>query len=208
MKVFERTKLNYGFDALEPHIDAKTMEIHSEKHHQGYADKFNAAQESIEHNYETPEEILMNLSSLPEDKQTALRNNGGGLVNHNLFFSTLSPNGGGEPTGKVAEFIEELGGMENFKEDFENTATSVFGSGWAMLAVDGEGKNPHLHGFPNQDNPYLEGHLPVFGVDVWEHAYYLKYQNKRAEYVESFWNVLDWNLVNEVFEQTLIKFGK
>lgn len=208
MKTFERNKLEYGFDALEPHIDAKTMEVHSEKHHQGYADKLNAALEDVDHGHEYVEEILMNLSAMPQEKQTAIRNNGGGLVNHNLFFSTISANGGGEPTGKIAEFIEELGGFEAFKEDFTTAANGVFGSGWAMLAVDEKGKGPHIHAFANQDNPYLHGHLAVFGIDVWEHAYYLKYQNKRADYIEAFWNVIDWNKVNEVFEENLGRFGQ
>ncbi len=188
--------LPYAFDALEPHIDAKTMEIHHDKHHAAYVSKLNAALEGKGLPEHSIEDLCANLASLPEDIRGAVRNNGGGHANHSLFWTIMSPNGGGSPTGDLASAIDaELGGFEKFKEDFANAAATRFGSGWAWLSVDG-GKLK-VESSPNQDNPYMEGRTPILGIDVWEHAYYLHYQNRRPDYIAAFWNVIDWNAVGE-----------
>ncbi len=187
-------KLPYDYAELEPHIDAKTMEIHHTKHHQAYIDKLNAAISGTEWEKLTVEELLQNFSKVPKEKQIAVRNHGGGHANHSLFWTILSPDGGGEPSGDLAKAIEaDLGGFAKFKEEFSNAATNRFGSGWAWLVTDG-GKLK-VESSANQDSPLMEGKTPLLGLDVWEHAYYLKYQSKRPDYITAFWNVVNWKEV-------------
>ncbi len=195
--MFKLPELNYSYDALEPHIDARTMEIHHTKHHQAYIDNVNKALEGQEKlNELSVEELLKSLNEVPEAIRTAVRNNGGGHYNHSLFWELMSPNGGGRPEGELARKIDEdLGGFEKFKEDFKKAALSRFGSGWAWLVLDGD--KLAVVSTANQDNPISEGKKPLLGIDVWEHAYYLKYQNKRADYIDAFWNVVDWKKVEE-----------
>lgn len=194
---YKLPELDYGYDALEPYIDAKTMEIHHSKHHQTYVDKVNAALEGTEFENKDIEDVLKNLDALPEDKRVPVLNNGGGHYNHSLFWKMMSPNGGGKPEGKLAEKMDaDLGGFEKFKEDFAKAAADRFGSGWAWLVVNQSGKL-EITSTPNQNNPVSEGLKPILGIDVWEHAYYLKYQNKRPEYVEQWFNVVDWKQVEE-----------
>ena len=189
---FSLPELPYAYDALEPHIDEQTMRIHHTKHHQGYTDKLNDAVKGTEWENKPIEETLANLDALPQDKRTAVRNNGGGYFNHGVFWTIMSPNGGGEPVGDLADAInEKWGSFESFKEEFKKTATGQFGSGWAWLGYS-EKEGLHLHGFPNQDAPPMAGHNAILGIDVWEHAYYLKYQNRRADYVDTWWNVVNW----------------
>ena len=189
-------ELPYAYDALEPHIDARTMEIHHGKHHNGYVTKVNAALEGSELGEKSIEELISDLSSVPEATRGAVRNNGGGHANHSLFWSVMSADGGGEPTGDLAEAINaEFGSFDGFKEKFTASAGTRFGSGWAWLSVDG-GKLV-VESTPNQDNPLMEGRTPVLGLDVWEHAYHLNYQNRRPDYVAAFFNVIDWNAVAE-----------
>ncbi len=192
---FELPKLPYAFDALEPNIDAKTMEIHHDKHHQGYTDKLNDAIKGTDMEGKTIENILTNLDM--ENK--AVRNNGGGFYNHSLFWKVMSPNGGGKPSGDLAKAIDDaFGNFDAFKEKFSNAAKTQFGSGWAWLCVHNGGK-VDVCSTPNQDNPLMPkvgcGGTPILGLDVWEHAYYLKYQNKRPDYVGAFWNVINWEEV-------------
>ncbi len=192
---FELPKLPYAYDALEPHIDARTMEIHHGKHHQGYTNNLNAAIEGTENEGKTIENILINLDM----KNKALRNNGGGYYNHNLFWEIMSPNGGGQPEGEVADAIKSaFGNFEAFKEEFSNAAKSRFGSGWAWLCVH-KGGRVEICSSPNQDNPLMPdvgcGGTPILGLDVWEHAYYLNYQNRRPDYVNAFFNVINWEEV-------------
>ncbi len=187
--------LPYAADALEPHIDARTMEIHHDKHHAAYVSKVNAALEGTGLDSQSIEDLCRNLDQVPEAKRTAVRNNGGGHANHTLFWQIMSPNGGGTPSGELATAIDqELGGFDKFKQDFSDAAANRFGSGWAWLSVDPSGKLV-VESTPNQDNPYMHGNTPILGLDVWEHAYYLKYQNKRPDYISAFWNVIDWNAV-------------
>ena len=189
-------ELPYAYDALEPHIDARTMEIHHGKHHNGYVTKVNAALEGSELGEKSIEDLISDLGSVPEATRGAVRNNGGGHANHSLFWSIMSADGGGEPTGDLAEaIIAEFGSFDGFKEKFTAAAGTRFGSGWAWLSVDG-GKLV-VESTPNQDNPLMEGRTPVLGLDVWEHAYYLNYQNRRPDYVAAFFNVIDWNAVAE-----------
>ncbi|MBT0607047.1 superoxide dismutase [Aequorivita echinoideorum] len=193
---FELPKLPYSFDALEPNIDAKTMEIHHDKHHQGYTDKLNDAIKGTDMEGKTIENILINLDM--ENK--AVRNNGGGFYNHSLFWKVMSPNGGGKPSGDLAKAIDSaFGSFEDFKEKFSEAAKTQFGSGWAWLCVHKGGK-VEVCSTPNQDNPLMPkvgcGGTPILGLDVWEHAYYLKYQNKRPDYVSAFWNVVNWEEVS------------
>jgi len=197
MAKHELPALPYAFDALEPYIDAQTMEIHHGRHHATYVNNLNAALEGhVELQQKSVEELISDLNSVPESIRTAVRNNGGGHANHTLFWEIMSPNGGGEPTGALAEAINEtFGSFEKFKEEFTKAALGRFGSGWAWLVVDG-GKLA-VTSTPNQDNPLMEGKTPILGLDVWEHAYYLKYQNKRPDYVNAWWNVVNWNAVNE-----------
>ena len=198
--------LPYPTNALEPHIDATTMEIHHGRHHNTYVTNLNAALESApELQSKSVEELISNLNAVPESIRTAVRNNGGGHANHSLFWTTLSPNGGGAPTGALAAAIDsELGGFEKFKEDFTKAATTRFGSGWAWLAVSPEGKLK-VYSLPNQDSPLMEGDTPILGLDVWEHAYYLKYQNRRPEYIAAFWNVVNWPEVEKRYEAAVKK---
>jgi superoxide dismutase, Fe-Mn family len=194
---FELPPLPYAYDALEPHIDQRTMEIHHDKHHAGYTKKLNAALEGHDAATKPIEEILASLDSLPAEVQIAVRNNGGGYANHSLFWEIMSPDGGGAPTGELADAINStFGSFDAFKEQFASAATGQFGSGWAWLAVDSSG-NLLVYGTPNQDSPYMAGHTPIMGLDVWEHAYYLNYQNKRGDYVSAWWNVVNWDKVTE-----------
>ncbi|HET8886554.1 MAG TPA: superoxide dismutase [Salinimicrobium sp.] len=192
---FELPKLKYAFDALEPHIDAKTMEVHHDKHHAGYTQKLNAAIEGTDMEGKNIENILLNL----DKSNAAVRNNGGGYYNHNLFWEVMSPNGGGKPTGDLANAINDsFGSFDSFKEKFSNAAATQFGSGWAWLCVHKGGKL-EICSTPNQDNPLMPGvgcgGTPILGLDVWEHAYYLNYQNKRPDYISAFFNVVNWEEV-------------
>ena len=191
-------ELKYAYDALEPHIDARTMEIHHTKHHQGYVNKLNAALEGHDKwASKSVEELLSDLGSLPQAIQTDVRNNGGGHANHSLFFAHLSPQGGGQPSGSLSsEISNAFGGFSSFKEKFAEAATGRFGSGWAWLVLTGADEL-RIISTGNQDSPIIMGHKPLMGLDVWEHAYYLKYQNRRPDYVEAFWNVVDWNEVQK-----------
>ncbi|ANZ33272.1 superoxide dismutase [Staphylococcus carnosus] len=195
---FELPNLPYEFDALEPYIDKETMEIHHDKHHNTYVTKLNAAIEGTDLENKSIEEIVANLDSVPSDIQTAVRNNGGGHLNHSLFWQLLTPNS--EEKGTVIDKIkEEWGSLDKFKDEFAKKAAGQFGSGWAWLVVDKDGKL-EIVSTPNQDNPITEGKTPILGLDVWEHAYYLKYQNKRPDYIDAFWNVVNWNKVDELYE--------
>jgi len=188
--------LPYSFDALEPHIDAQTMEIHHDKHHQAYVDKLNAAVDGTEWAAKSIEEIVANLDSLPDDKKGPVRNNGGGHLNHSLFWESLSGSGGGAPDGDLGAAIDAaFGSFDAFKEKFEAAGVGQFGSGWAWLVLDGG--SLAVTSTPNQDSPLTQGKTPLLGNDVWEHAYYLKYQNRRPEYLKAFWNVVDWSKVAE-----------
>ena len=193
---FELPPLPYAEDALEPHIDARTMGIHHDKHHAGYTSKLNAALEghpSLQS--KTIEELLGDLSNVPESIRTAVRNNGGGYANHKLFWSIMGPNGGGSPSGKLADAINDtFGSFDDFKTQFSDAAKGRFGSGWAWLCV-GKGGSLEVTSTPNQDTPLMDGKTPILGLDVWEHAYYLKYQNRRPDYVSAWWNVVNWNQV-------------
>lgn len=198
---YQLPALPYANNALEPHIDETTMMIHHDRHHNTYVTNLNAALEGHNDLASKPvEELISDLNSVPENIRTAVRNNGGGHANHSLFWRLLSPNGGGKPTGALAQAIDqELGGFEKFKEDFAKAAATRFGSGWAWLSVDKAGKLV-VHSTPNQDSPLMEGLTPVLGIDVWEHAYYLKYQNKRPDYIAAFWNVINWDEANKQYE--------
>lgn len=192
---FELPQLPYAYDALEPHIDKETMNIHHTKHHNTYVTNLNAALEgNTELLSKTVEEVVANLDAVPEAARTAVRNNGGGHANHSLFWTILSPNGGGAPTGELADAINsKFGSLDNFKAEFTKAATTRFGSGWAWLVVNkGE---LEVTSTPNQDSPLMEGKTPVLGLDVWEHAYYLNYQNRRPDYIGAFWNVVNWDEV-------------
>lgn len=196
---FNLPELPYSYDALAPHIDAETMEIHHSKHHQGYTNKLNAALEDGDYDGIKLEDLLARVSSL----SPAIRNNGGGFYNHSLFWTILSPEGGGKPSGALAEAIEaSYGSFEAFKQEFEKAAATQFGSGWAWLIVDKENK-VKVTATPNQDNPLMdvaeEKGTPILGLDVWEHAYYLNYQNKRPDYISAFWNIVNWTEVEKRF---------
>jgi Fe-Mn family superoxide dismutase len=196
---FSVPDLPYAYDALEPHIDEATMRVHHDKHHQAYVDKANAALEGTEWADRDVEDVLTNLSSLPGDKQGPVRNNAGGHYNHSLFWQMLSPDGGGEPSGELASGIEQaFGSFDSFKEEFKNAGIARFGSGWAWLVKDGSGLA--VVSTPNQDSPISVGSVPLLGCDVWEHAYYLKYQNRRPEYLETWWNVVNWDAVQKRYE--------
>jgi Fe-Mn family superoxide dismutase len=200
---YEQAPLPYAVDALEPHIDARTMEIHYGKHHAGYVAKLNAALEGTDLGSKSVEDLISDLSGVPETIRGAVRNNGGGHVNHTLFWSVMSPNGGGAPSGALGDAINaEFGSLDGLKEKFNTAAATRFGSGWAWLCVSG-GKLC-VCSTPNQDNPLMQGvaecaGTPILGLDVWEHAYYLKYQNRRPDYVTAFWNVINWEKVGELF---------
>ncbi len=194
-------ELSYPYDALEPHIDARTMEIHHSKHHQSYVDKLNAALEGhTDLSNQSVEDLLRNFGSVPGDLSTPVRNHGGGHANHTLFWTIIGPDGGGEPSGALSDAINDsFGSFKDFQQQFTNTATGVFGSGWAWLVASNG--NLVVYGLPNQDSPLTAGETPILGLDVWEHAYYLKYQNKRPEYVEAWWNVVNWEEVGRRFEE-------
>jgi superoxide dismutase, Fe-Mn family len=191
--------LPYDYDALEPHIDEATMRVHHDKHHQAYVDKANAALEGTEWAEADVEEVLQNLDSLPSDKQGPVRNNAGGHANHSFFWQIMSPDGGGEPSGALADAInDKFGSFDAFKDELKNAGVGQFGSGWAWLVHDGSGLA--VTSTANQDSPVSAGQTPLLGVDVWEHAYYLKYQNKRPDYIDAFWNVVNWDEVASRFE--------
>jgi superoxide dismutase, Fe-Mn family len=198
---FELPPLPYSEDALEPHIDARTMSIHHDKHHATYLNNLNNALEKHpDLQAKSIEELLGDLNRIPEEIRTVVRNNGGGYANHNLFWEIMSPDGGGEPTGDLAQAInQKFGGFAAFKEEFTKAATGRFGSGWAWLSLAANG-NLELSSTPNQDSPLMEGKRPLLGLDVWEHAYYLKYQNRRPDYIEAWWNVVDWEAVAERYK--------
>jgi Fe-Mn family superoxide dismutase len=190
--------LPYAFDALEPHIDAKTMEIHHDKHHATYVTNVNNALEGSELGQLPIAELLTQLDRVPEDKRTAVRNNGGGHYNHTLFWESMSPDGGGDPSGELASALDSaFGSVAEFKEKLKAAGLGRFGSGWAWLVHDGSGLA--IVSTPNQDNPISDGKTPLLGVDVWEHAYYLLYQNRRPDYIDAWWNVVNWNAVAERF---------
>ncbi|AAU24191.1 superoxide dismutase SodA [Bacillus sp. GM2] len=198
---YKLPELPYAYDALEPHIDKETMNIHHTKHHNTYVTKLNeavAGKQDLES--KSVEELVANLDAVPENIRTAVRNNGGGHANHSLFWKLLSPNGGGAPTGELAEAINsKFGSFDQFKEDFAAAAAGRFGSGWAWLVVNnGE---LEITSTPNQDSPLSEGKTPILGLDVWEHAYYLNYQNRRPDYIKAFWNVVNWDEVARLYSE-------
>jgi len=191
--------LAYAFDALEPHIDARTMEIHHDKHHAAYVTNLNAALEGTEWMDRPIDSVLSNLEILPEDKRAAVRNNGGGHANHTLFWEIMGPDGGGEPSGDLAAAITDtFGSLDDLKAQVTDAGVKRFGSGWSWLVWDGTGLA--VLSTPNQDSPVMEGKTPILGVDVWEHAYYLNYQNRRPDYLAAWWNVVDWSAVGAKFE--------
>ena len=192
--------LPYPYDALEPHIDKATMEFHHDKHHQAYVDKANAALEGTEWADRDVEDVLKNLDSLPADKKTAVKNNGGGHYNHTLFWESMGPSGGGSPQGELASAIDSaFGSFDDFKAKLKETGVNQFGSGWSWLVHDGSGLA--VVGSANQDNPVSSGQTPLLGVDVWEHAYYLKYQNRRPDYITAWWNVVNWKVAEDRFSR-------
>jgi Fe-Mn family superoxide dismutase len=197
--------LPYAYDALEPVIDEATMRLHHDKHHQAYVDKFNLALSNFpELEKLAPEELLRQFQSLvqekvPADIANAIKNHGGGVVNHNLFWELLTHGGATEPQGELREAIRAMGGFEKFKASFSELATKHFGSGWAWLVVD-QDKNLQMYSLPNQDSPLLQGHQPILAIDVWEHAYYLKYQNRRNEYLEAIWQLVNWSVVDRYYQ--------
>jgi superoxide dismutase, Fe-Mn family len=197
---YEVPDLPYEYNALEPHIDEQTMRVHHDKHHQAYVDKANAALEGTDWDGKPAEEVLQNLSSLPDDIRTAVRNNAGGHANHSMFWEIMSPDGGGEPEGDLASAIgDAFGGFDSFKDELKTAGVNQFGSGWAWLVHDGSGLA--VVSTANQDSPVSDGKTPLLGVDVWEHAYYLKYQNKRPDYIDAWWNVVNWPEVGRRFSE-------
>jgi superoxide dismutase, Fe-Mn family len=203
---FEVPPLPYDYGALEPHIDEQTMRLHHDKHHQAYVDKANAALEDTDWAHESVEQILTILETLPEDKQTVLRNNAGGHANHTLFWEIMSPDGGNSPEGALAQAIDDtFGSLDELKKLVNEAGVNRFGSGWAWLIHDGTGLA--VISTPNQDSPITNSDSPLLGIDVWEHAYYLKYQNRRPEYLEAWWNVVNWPAVAERYEHAVGKVG-
>jgi len=200
---FDLPKLDYAYDALEPHIDERTMTIHHTKHHQAYINKLKAAVEKYPDLMEKPlEDVLKDLDSVPEEIRTAVRNNGGGHFNHTLFWEVMGPDKGGEPQGKLSDEINKtFGSFDSFKETFSDSAKGRFGSGWAWLIVT-PNKGLKVTSTPNQDVPFDEG-TPILGIDVWEHAYYLNYQNRRPDYIAAFWNVINWDQVESNYENAI-----
>lgn len=200
---FELSPLPYAYDALAPHISEQTMRFHHDKHHAAYTNNLNAAVAKHSNLADVSvEDLLRKLEELPEDIRMAVRNNGGGFINHNLFWETMGPNAGGAPTGALAAAIDAaFGSFDAFKTQFANAGATRFGSGWAWLVVDGQGKVA-VYSTPNQDSPIMQGHTPLLGLDVWEHAYYLDYQNRRPDYIASWWNVVNWNAVAALFAAT------
>ena len=201
--------LPYDHDALEPHIDAKTMQIHHGKHHQGYVDKLNAALEGHDELQQLSiEDLLTGHSGLPKQILDAVRNNGGGHANHSLFWKIMKPGGGGEPGGELARALRaKFGGISGFRDAFKRAATGRFGSGWAWLVLDGDDGELSIVSTANQDSPLMNGQKPVLGLDVWEHAYYLRYQNRRGDYVDAWWNVVNWAQVAENFDRATASLG-
>ena len=198
---YKLPELNYSYDALEPFIDARTMEIHYTKHHQTYIDNLNKALEGRDEFKDMPiEDLIASLNSLPDEIKTPVRNHGGGHLNHTMFWQMMGPNAGGEPKEELAEKIKDtFGGFDKFKEEFKKAALGRFGSGWAWLVVDGE--ELKIVSTPNQDNPITDGLKPILGIDVWEHAYYLKYQSRRADYIDAWFNVINWEKVLEFYNK-------
>jgi Fe-Mn family superoxide dismutase len=200
---YKTPDLPYAYDALEPYIDKFTMELHHDKHHAGYTNKLNKALEGSVFADKPIEQLLVDLNDLPEDIRTAVRNNGGGHHNHSLFWEMMSPDGGGKPEGPLAQAIDgAFGSFDEFVQKFTAAATSRFGSGWAWLAVNKSG-NLTIFSTPNQDSPLTDGLTPVLGLDVWEHAYYITYQNRRPEYIENFFHVVNWKKASELYEDAL-----
>ncbi len=203
---FELPKLPYAEDALEPHIDQQTMSIHHDKHHAAYVNNLNAAVEGTEFSSMDIEELLRNIGNVPEDKRTAVRNNGGGHANHTMFWEIMGPNGGGAPTGELGDAINStFGSFDELKSKMNAAGAGRFGSGWAWLIVNGSG-GLEVISTANQDSPLMDGNYPVMGVDVWEHAYYLKYQNRRPDYLSAWWNTINWDAVNKRYAKA--KGGK
>jgi Fe-Mn family superoxide dismutase len=197
---YELPQLPYAFDALEPTIDEQTMRIHHGKHHQAYVDNLNKAVEGTEWDGRPVEQVLANLSSLPEEKQTAVRNNGGGHANHSLFWQIMKPGGGGDPSGTLAQAIgDTFGDADQLKAAVNDAGVKRFGSGWSWLVWDGTGLA--VYSLPNQDSPWLQDDVPLLGIDVWEHAYYLRYQNRRPDYLGAWWDVVNWDEVGRRFEE-------
>lgn len=204
MKKYELPPVPYPYDALEPHIDARTMEIHHTKHHQAYTDKLNAALEKCPQEIQDKDivEILSNLKQIPSDQLSAINFNGGGFDNHRIFWNNMKPNGGGEPAGSIASAINSsFGSFSNFKEKFSSTTALIQGSGWGWLAYNPSSKKVEYKSMPNQTSPRTEGLIPLLGCDVWEHAYYLKYQNRRPDYISAWWNVINWDDVTKRFDE-------
>ncbi len=196
-------ELPYKTNALEPHIDTRTMEIHHGKHHAAYVSKLNAAIEGTDLGSKSIEDLIADLDAVPENIRGAVRNNGGGHANHSLFWTVMGPGGGGEPSGKLADAVKsDLGGFDRFKEKFTAAGATRFGSGWAWLSVDG-GKKLVVESTPNQDSPLSHGNTPILGADVWEHAYYLLYQNRRPDYLAAFFNVINWDEVARRYEAAM-----
>ena len=200
-KVFEVPALTYAFNALEPFIDARTMELHHDKHHAAYVTNLNKALESAPQWYDVKiEDVLSRINEIPEGIRTAVRNNGGGHHNHSLFWEWLSPGGSKTPDGELGKAIDRtFGSTDTFIEKFSNAAMTRFGSGWAWLVLDGE-KKLQVYSTANQDSPLMDKHLPLLGLDVWEHAYYLNYQNRRADYVKAFWSLVNWDVVDRLYK--------
>ncbi len=194
--------LPYPFDALEPHVDARTMEIHHDRHHAGYVKKLNDALEGHDDLQDkSVEDLLRDIDSVPQEIRTKVRQNGGGHANHSLFWTVMSPEGGGEPTGSLASAIDDaFGGFDSFQDELKDAGSGRFGSGWAWLVVGSNGALEVVD-TPNQDSPLMDGKTPILGVDVWEHAYYLKYQNKRGDYLDAWWNVVNWTEVQRRYDE-------
>ena len=190
--------LGYAFDALEPHIDARTMEIHHDKHHAAYVTNLNAALEGTGLDDQPVEQLIANLGQVPEDKRTAVRNNGGGHANHTLFWEIMAPGGATEPSGSLAAAVDGFGGLDALKAAVNDAGVKRFGSGWSWVVRDGDGLS--VTSTPNQDSPVMDGQSPVLGVDVWEHAYYLNYQNRRPDYLAAWWNVVNWDVVGAKYD--------
>jgi len=203
---YEVPPLPYDYDALEPHIDEQTMRLHHDKHHQAYVDNANKALEGTEWADRPVEQVLGVLDLVPEDKRTAVRNNAGGHANHTLFWEIMSPDGGGEPEGELAPAVNEVfGGLDDLKQQLNDAGVKRFGSGWTWLVHDGTGLA--VYSTANQDSPIMQDDIPLLGIDVWEHAYYLKYQNRRPEYLEAWWNVVSWPAVAERYDRAVSEVG-
>lgn len=198
---YELVKLPYSYDALEPHIDTRTMEIHHAKHHAAYVTNLNKALEGHAALAAKPiEQLLREINTVPETIRQTVINHGGGTANHNLFWTIMGPNKGGQPRGRLADDLKSVfGSFDAFKDEFTKAATTRFGSGWAWLGLDQTGKL-HVGSTANQDSPLMHGHRPILGLDVWEHAYYLKYQNRRPDYITAWWNVVNWDMVGELYD--------